>query len=58
MLHGTMNEDFRRELLAKAPNNMEALMALANMAIRVDDGQHYLKKMKEYKRELSPRGDR
>ena len=58
MLHDTLNEDFKRELLAKTPNNVETLMALANTTIRVDDGQNYLKKMKEYKRELSLRGDR
>ena len=58
VLQGTSNEDFRKELLAKALNSMESLMTLDNTAIRMDDGQHYLKKMKEYKRKLSPRGDR
>ena len=58
MLQGTSNEDFRKELLAKAPRSIEALMTLANTAMRVDDGQYFFKKMKEYKRELSPRGDR
>ena len=58
ILRGTSNEDFRKELLAKAPSSIEALMTLANTTMRVDDGQYFFKKMKEYKRELSPRGDR